>query len=66
MSRRTILIERGAGSRLIGSHYSQDSRRLREFLARNRMPFQWMDLESDSEAEMVLRALSIAPGETRS
>ncbi len=64
MSRRTILIERGAGVRVIGSHYSQDSRRLREFLARNRMPFEWMDLESDSEAEMVLRALSIAPGET--
>jgi thioredoxin reductase (NADPH) len=64
MSRRTILIERGAGVRVIGSHYSQDSRRLREFLARNRMPFEWMDLESDSEAEIVLRALSIAPCET--
>jgi thioredoxin reductase (NADPH) len=64
MSRRTILIERGAGVRVIGSHYSQDSRRLREFLTRNRMPFEWMDLESDSEAETVLRALSIRPCET--
>jgi thioredoxin reductase (NADPH) len=64
MSRRTILIESGAGVRVIGSRYSQDSRRLREFLARNRMPFEWMDLESDSEAEMVLRALSIQPCET--
>ncbi|MGO9883376.1 MAG: FAD-dependent oxidoreductase [Solirubrobacteraceae bacterium] len=64
MSRRTILIERGAGVRLIGSHFSEDSRRLREFLARNRMPFQWQDVESDAEAEAVLQALSITPCET--
>ncbi len=64
MSRRSILIEVGGGVRVIGSRYSQDSRRLREFLARNRMPFQWMDLESDPEAEAVLRALSIQPCET--
>jgi thioredoxin reductase (NADPH) len=64
MARRTILIEAGAGVRVIGSRFSEDSGRLREFLARNRMPFHWVDLEQDEEADAVLRALDITPGET--
>ena len=38
MARRSILIEVGGGVRVIGSRYSLDARRLREFLARNRVP----------------------------
>jgi thioredoxin reductase (NADPH) len=64
MSRRSILIDLGAGVKLVGSRYSLDTRRLREFLARNRMPYQWMDLEDDEEAETLLRALAIEPAET--
>ncbi len=64
LSRRSILIEAGAGMRIIGSRYSSDARRLREFLARNRIPYQWLDLEDDEEAEQVLRALAIEPAET--
>jgi thioredoxin reductase (NADPH) len=64
MSRRSILIEAGAGIRLIGSRYSQDANRLREFLTRNRMPFHWIDLEEDEEADRVLQALDITPCET--
>jgi thioredoxin reductase (NADPH) len=62
--RRSFLIETGAGVKVIGSRYSPDARRLREFLARNRMPHQWMDLEEDAEADTFLRALSVAPAET--
>ena len=45
MARRSILIDAETGIKLIGSRFSPDSRRLREFLARNRMPYQWTDLE---------------------
>jgi thioredoxin reductase (NADPH) len=64
MARREILIEAGAGAEVIGSRYSRDSLRLREFLARNRMPYQWVDLEQDAEAEEFLRTLAIEPAET--
>jgi thioredoxin reductase (NADPH) len=64
MSRRSILIEVHAGVKLVGSRYSRDTTRLREFMARNRMPFEWVDLEEDEEAEAALRALDITPSET--
>ena len=38
LARRAVLIGLGSGVRLIGSHLSPDSRRLREFLTRNRIP----------------------------
>jgi len=38
MARRSILIEVGGGVRVIGSRYSLDARRLREFLARKPRP----------------------------
>jgi thioredoxin reductase (NADPH) len=64
LARRSILIDLGAGVKLVGSRYSQDARRLREFLARNRMPYHWMDLEDDVEADALLRAVGVAPAET--
>ena len=64
MARREILIAVGGGPKVIGSRYSPDSHRLREFLARNRMPHQWIDLEQDRDAEQLLRTLGITPCET--
>jgi len=64
MARRSILIDAGTGLKLIGSRYSADSRRLREFLARNRMPHTWIDLEQDAEAEALLRGLGVEAAET--
>ena len=64
MARRSILIEVGGGVRVIGSRYSLDARRLREFLARNRVPYHWVDLEEDEEAERSLRALGVEPADT--
>jgi thioredoxin reductase (NADPH) len=64
LSRRSILIEVEAGVKLVGSRYSLDTRRLREFLARNRVPYKWMDLETDAEADILLRALGVQPSET--
>jgi thioredoxin reductase (NADPH) len=64
MSRRSILIDIGAGVKVIGSRFSQDTRRVRTFLARNRMPYHWMDLEDDADAEALLRAVGVGACET--
>jgi thioredoxin reductase (NADPH) len=64
MSRRAILIDIGAGVKVVGSRYSRDARRVREFLTRNRTPHQWMDVEDDQEAEALLCGLGIAAAET--
>ncbi len=64
LARRAMLIEKGAGVHVIGSRYSADSRRLREFLARNRAPYQWTDLEDEEEVDTLLQALSVPAGET--
>ncbi|MCW3066736.1 MAG: Thioredoxin-disulfide reductase [Solirubrobacterales bacterium] len=62
--RRSWLIGVGAGFRIIGSRFSPDTRRLREFAARNRLPHRWIDLEQDRTAEAVLRQLGVKPEET--
>ena len=64
IARRAILIDVGTGIKLIGSRFQSDTRRLREFLARNRIPHQWIDLETDDDAEALLKSLSIKPEET--
>ncbi len=64
MSRRTILIDIGAGVKVVGSRYSRDARRVREFLTRNRMPHHWMDVEEDEEAEALLCGLGVGAAET--
>jgi len=64
IARRGLLVGLGAGIKLIGSRLSPDSRRLREFLARNQMPYTWIDLEADDEADGLLRRLEVAASET--
>jgi thioredoxin reductase (NADPH) len=62
--RRSLLIGLGAGLRIIGSRYSPETRRIREFAARNRVPHVWIDLEEDGAAEELLRRLGVSPDET--
>src|SRR2546421_834991 len=62
--RRAILIDLGSGLRIVGSRFSPDTRRLREFVIRNRVPYSFMDLEEDEHAEALLRALHVSPEET--
>ncbi|MET7755892.1 FAD-dependent oxidoreductase [Streptomyces sp. NPDC005389] len=64
LGRRYLLIGIGAGFRILGSCYSPDTLRLREFAARNRLPHRWVDLEKDEEAEALLRRFAIRPEET--
>jgi thioredoxin reductase (NADPH) len=62
--RRHLLIGLGAGLRIIGSRFSPDTRRLRDFCSRNRLPHRWIDLEKDTGAESLLLQLGVAPEET--
>jgi thioredoxin reductase (NADPH) len=59
--RRTFHIRAGAGFRIIGSRFSPDTRRLREFAARNRLPHHFIDLEEDPGAATLLRELGVSP-----
>jgi thioredoxin reductase (NADPH) len=63
--RREMLLESGlAVVQIIGSRFSPDAHRLRDFATRNMIPFKWVDLESDEQAEAILRQFNISPAET--
>ena len=62
--RREMLIGLGAGLRIIGSRFSPKTRRLRDFVARNRLPHRWIDVERDEHAEAALRELGVSPDQT--
>jgi thioredoxin reductase (NADPH) len=50
------------GVRLVGHRFSPEAHRLRDFLARNLVPFRWLDVERDAEEVARLQA---ATGEAR-
>ena len=62
--RRTLVIGLGAGFRIVGSRYSEDTRRLRRFAIRNRLPHRFVDLENDPGAEELLRQFGVGPADT--
>jgi len=44
----------GGGLRVIGHRFSSETHDLRDFLARNRVPASWMDIEMDPEARQLI------------
>jgi thioredoxin reductase (NADPH) len=62
--RRQWLVQRRAGMRIVGSHASADARRLLEFAMRNRLPYVWLDLETDPTAAVVLAHHGLGPADT--
>jgi thioredoxin reductase (NADPH) len=51
------------GMRVIGHRWSADSHALRDFLGRNGIPYQWLDIESqDEEAHTVLAKAGLDDG----
>jgi thioredoxin reductase (NADPH) len=65
LARRALLISGGlTGVRIIGSRFSPDAHRLRDFATRNGIPFTWIDLETDEQAETLLREFNIPPSAT--
>jgi thioredoxin reductase (NADPH) len=64
LARRALLIGMGAGPRIVGSRFSRDTQRLRVFMARNRFPHGFLDLEEDPAAEAFVQELGLDPSET--
>jgi thioredoxin reductase (NADPH) len=64
LARRSYMMKTGLGLRIIGSRYSGDATRLREFAARNRVPHVWVELEGDPRSGALLARLGAEPSET--
>jgi thioredoxin reductase (NADPH) len=47
------------GVRIIGHRFSKDTHDLRDFIARNRVPGSWLDVERDSEARELLTVAGV-------
>jgi thioredoxin reductase (NADPH) len=49
------------GVRVVGHRFSKDTHDLRDFLARNRVPARWLDVERDAEARELLTVAQVEP-----
>src|SRR5207244_2028118 len=52
------------GLRVIGSRHSKDTFRIRDFLARNRILFTWIDLENDPQVGELLERFGVGIEDT--
>jgi len=57
--RRSILIAERAGMKIVGWRYSPETRRLLEFATRNRLPYDYMEVETDPRARTLLREVGV-------
>ena len=65
LMRRSLLLSDGfEGLKIIGSRFSVDAHRLRDFATRNAIPFTWIDVEGDAQAEQLLRQFGIPASDT--
>ena len=65
LTRRALLLgEEYEAVTIIGSRFSPDAHRLRDFATRNGVPVRWMDLEADEEADALLRQFNIPASAT--
>ncbi len=63
MARRSDLLKGAASAtRIVASRFSPEGLRLREFLARTRIPFEWLDAD-DEEVHTILREFDIDASE---
>jgi thioredoxin reductase (NADPH) len=66
IGRRQLMRESGdfTGLRVIGSRYSRDTFRIRDFLAKNRALFTWLDLEGDPAVNQLLQQFGVTEADT--
>jgi thioredoxin reductase (NADPH) len=66
IARRQLMREMGefVGLRVIGSRYSRDTFRIRDFLTKNRVLFTWLDLEGDPAVAQVLQQFGVTEADT--
>jgi thioredoxin reductase (NADPH) len=64
MARRGLLLSSAAESlRLIGSRYSPETRRTREYLTRSRVPHEWLDPDQDPAIDELLQTAGVDPSD---
>lgn len=64
MARRAALLAGAAVFiRVVGSRFSPETMRIREFLARTRLPQEWLDPDADSQVDDIVRAFSLEPSD---
>jgi thioredoxin reductase (NADPH) len=65
LARRALLLSDGfEGIKIVGSRFSPEAHELRDFATRNQIPFTWIDVEQDQQAEALLREFHVTPDET--
>ena len=66
IARRQLLRESPdfTGLRVIGSRYSPDTFRVRDFLAKNRVLFTWVDVETDPQVDRLLKQFGVTEADT--
>src|SRR5688572_10753990 len=66
IARRQMLRESPdfTGLRVIGSRYSQDTFRVRDFLAKNRALFTWVDVETEPGVDHLLKQFGVTEADT--
>ena len=65
LMRRNLLLGEGfEGVKIIGSRFSPDVHRLRDFATRNAVPIRWIDLDADEQADALLRQFNIPASAT--
>lgn len=52
------------GLRVIGSRYSPDTFRVRDFLSKNRILFTWVDIETDPDVDRLLKQFGVTESDT--
>jgi thioredoxin reductase (NADPH) len=66
MARRQLLRDSPnfTGLRVIGSRYSPDTFRVRDFLSKNRILFTWVDIETDPNVDRLLKQFGVTESDT--
>ncbi len=64
MARRAALLtDASTAIRVVGSRYSPGSLTVREFLARSRIPHEWLDPDHDDAVDRLLAEVGVSPAE---
>jgi thioredoxin reductase (NADPH) len=51
------------GVRVLGHRWSPLTHQIKDFMARNQIPFHWSDLESDEESQKLVQSLNLQAGQ---
>src|SRR6476660_7968908 len=65
IARRELLVASDfKGLRVLGAGSSRDTFRIRDFLARNQVPFTWIDVDRDPQVGELLRSFGLSEADT--